>query len=79
MVGNQQRKRPFLRLFFTCHLSLITILTPLAANAGLIRDAEIEHTLRAYADPIFDAADITPSSVRILIIDDPSINAFVAG
>ena len=60
--------------------AFIFALTPLAADAGgLIRDAEIEHTLRAYADPIFTAAGIPPEDVRVLIVDDPSINAYVAG
>jgi predicted Zn-dependent protease len=49
------------------------------AFAGLIRDAEIEHALRAYATPIFVSADIPPEDVRILIVNDPTINAYVAG
>lgn len=53
---------------------------PMAAQArGLIRDAEIEHTLRAYAAPILAAADIPPEDVRIFIVNDPMVNAFVAG
>ena len=54
-------------------------LLPLTAQAGLIRDAEIENTLRAYADPIFTSAGITPDSVRILIVNSPELNAYVAG
>ncbi|MGH6949411.1 MAG: M48 family metalloprotease [Vitreimonas sp.] len=50
-----------------------------ASAQGLIRDAEIEGTLRAYAIPLFRAADLAPSDVRIYIVDSPSINAFVAG
>ena len=73
------QKRPFFRRFFSSLTALVFALAPLAANAGLIRDAEIEHTLRAYANPIFDAADIPPANVRILIVDDPAVNAFVAG
>jgi predicted Zn-dependent protease len=53
---------------------------PLSAHAfGLIRDAETEATLRAYATPIFEKAGLTPSSVRIFIVNSPEINAFVAG
>ena len=55
------------------------VMLPLSARAGLIRDAEIEHTLQAYARPIFSAADIDPESVRIFIIGSPEVNAFVAG
>ncbi|MFP3942295.1 MAG: M48 family metalloprotease [Alphaproteobacteria bacterium] len=43
-----------------------------------IRDAEIEDMLRDWSDPIFKAAGLTPSSVEIILVNDPSINAFVA-
>jgi len=62
-----------------CLAVFFAALLPLSAQAGLIRDAEIEHTLHAYARPIFEAADITPESVRILIVASPEINAYVAG
>jgi len=52
---------------------------PLSAQAGLIRDAEIEYTLRAYSSPIFRSASINPDSVRIFIVGSPQINAYVAG
>lgn len=55
------------------------LMLPLSAQAGLIRDAEIEHTLSVYAAPILQAADIPPDSVRIFIIGSPEVNAFVAG
>lgn len=59
--------------------ALIMAASPFTAQAGLIRDAEIENTLRAYADPLFETAGIPPEDVRVLIVADPSINAFVAG
>lgn len=46
---------------------------------GLIRDAEIEDTLRAYASPMLESAGIPADDVRLLIVGDPRINAFVAG
>jgi predicted Zn-dependent protease len=45
----------------------------------LIRDAEIEHTLRVYADPIFKAAGVNGQVVKLFIVQDPSLNAYVAG
>ncbi len=45
----------------------------------VIRDAEIEGLLRLYTRPIFKAAGINPKSVRVYVIDDGRINAFVAG
>jgi len=50
-----------------------------ASAQGSIRDAEIEELLRDYADPIFVAAGLTPESVDIYVVQDSSLNAFVAG
>lgn len=46
---------------------------------NIIRDAEIEGLLRLYSRPIFKAAGINPDAVKVYVIADPSINAFVAG
>ncbi len=46
---------------------------------GVIRDAEIEGLLRIYVGPIFRVAGINAHSARVVVIGDPSINAFVAG
>jgi len=59
---------------------LCGLFLPLAAFAGgLLRDAEIEHTLHSYAAPIFEQAGVPPEDVRILIVNDPTLNAYVAG
>lgn len=50
-----------------------------ASAQGLIRDAEIEHTLKRIADPLFRAAGMPPASVAIYIVNDHRPNAFVAG
>jgi predicted Zn-dependent protease len=50
-----------------------------AAEISLIRDAEIEATLRQFAGPILDAAGLGGDSVRIYIVNDNQLNAFVAG
>ena len=46
---------------------------------SLIRDAEIEDTIRAYAVPLLEAAGLGADAVRLYIVNDRSINAFVAG
>jgi predicted Zn-dependent protease len=46
------------------------------ADVSLIRDAEIEHTLRVFVTPIFQAAGLNPNSVQIHLINDPELNAF---
>ena len=50
-----------------------------ASAQGLIRDAEIETTLRSWTDPILEVAGLDPDDVGLYIINDPSLNAFVAG
>lgn len=50
-----------------------------ARGIGLIQDTEIENALRAFAVPIFKAAGLKASSVEIYIVNDDSLNAFVAG
>ncbi|MGE5475494.1 MAG: M48 family metalloprotease [Bacteroidales bacterium] len=49
------------------------------AKRSFIRDAEVENTIRAYATPLFQAAGLDPEAVRIHLLVDPSLNAFVAG
>jgi predicted Zn-dependent protease len=44
----------------------------------LIRDAEIEATIRAYADPLFAAAGLDASAIKVHLLNDDRINAFVA-
>jgi len=59
-----------------CHAAL-SVNYAWAQGMSLIRDTEIEDIIQAYADPIFEAAEITPNTVRIRIIADDSLNAFV--
>ncbi len=60
-------------------LTVGLVAPPAWAQLGLIRDAEIERTIRELAAPIFSAAGIGASSVRIYLVNDDSLNAFVAG
>ena len=50
-----------------------------AKKVSLIRDAEIENTIREFSKPVFIAAKLDPSAVKIHIIQDHTLNAFVAG
>ena len=50
-----------------------------AADVGYIRDAEIESTLRIFYTPILQAAGLEPAAVHIYIVNDPTLNSFVAG
>ncbi len=70
-------------------MAMLLALVPLTAapvvahaqrpSLPLIRDAEIEHILRTYSAPIFAAAGIPADRVKVHIVNDPRINAFVAG
>jgi predicted Zn-dependent protease len=70
-----------------CVMAVITALAGFSVSQAeaqkrslpLIRDAEIEGLLRLYTRPIFKAAGINPKSVKVYIINDQRINAFVAG
>ncbi len=51
-----------------------------AQNAvPVIRDAEIEALVADYARPVLAAAGLGKSNVSIILVNDPSFNAFVAG
>jgi predicted Zn-dependent protease len=45
---------------------------------SLIRDTEVEAIIRTMATPLWKAAGLTPSSIRIILVNDRSLNAFVA-
>lgn len=57
-------------------LALLVAVAP-ARAAGLLRDADIEHALMQLGAPILRAAGLSPGQVRILLVDDSSLNAFV--
>lgn len=63
------------RRLLTTALAL-ALSTAQALSQGLIRDAEIEHALRQVAQPILQQAGL-PGSVRIYVINDDRMNAFV--
>lgn len=46
---------------------------------SILRDAETEALLRDMAAPLVEASGLEPGNVDIVLINDPSINAFVAG
>lgn len=50
-----------------------------AQGRSLIRDAEIEATIRDFSAPLFHAAGLDSNAIDIYIVKDDSLNAFVAG
>ena len=57
----------------------ISVMAGQAMASGLIRDAEIERTINMVSQPILDAANVSSSSVNFFIVENPELNAFVAG
>jgi len=62
----------------TAATCIITALCAASASAqSLLRDTEIEETLRDFTTPILKAAELTPTDVDLFLVNDPSLNAFV--
>ncbi|MGE0827941.1 MAG: M48 family metalloprotease [Hyphomonadaceae bacterium] len=62
--------------------ALLALAAPVQAQQrqpSVIRDAEIEETLRIYTEPLLRAAGLDPADVQLHLVGDTSINAFVAG
>ena len=57
----------------------LALLAQPAAAQSILRDAETEALLNEMAAPLIEAAGLAPGNVSIVLINDPSINAFVAG
>lgn len=64
--------RLLISALFAFNLALV------AQPQGLIRDAEIESILREWTDPILEVAGLNPEDVELYIIQDKTLNAFVA-
>ncbi|MBV0911680.1 M48 family metalloprotease [Anianabacter salinae] len=58
-------------------LLAITVLALPARAQTLIRDADIEYALRQIASPVLTAAGLNPAQVRVLVVADSTLNAFV--
>ena len=75
------RIRKFVASFLALVMALVSGTVPAvhAQNLPLIRDAEIEGLIRRYTRPIFQAAGLNRNAVKVYLVNQPTINAFVAG
>ena len=73
----QQSLRP-IRALLTVMIAVIISTQPAMAQS-ILRDAETEVFLKNISEPIIRAAGLQPANVDIVMINDKSINAFVAG
>ena len=58
-------------------LAFLVGLSTSAAAITLLRDADMEHGLKELATPVLKAAGLSPNRVKILVVNDGSLNAFV--
>lgn len=71
----------YLRFCLAALIVLITAAAPTRSDAqglALVRDTEIEADIRIMATPLFEAAGLEPKAVNIILVNDRSLNAFVA-
>ncbi len=66
----------FLSLFFCCEVNFSAAK---AQGLSMIRDAQSEKFLQQLAAPIFASAKLDANNIKIYIVDDDEINAFVSG
>ena len=72
--------KPFLFRLTVFLVGMVTGLVALSGDArALIRDEEIETTIRSWSMPIFHTADLDPGAVSVHIVPDTGLNAFVSG
>ena len=60
-------------------VACMALLARPAAAQTFLRDAETEQLFANASAPLVEAAGLRPGNVEFVLLDDPSINAFVAG
>jgi len=71
--------RGFATLLLAAAVAAAGSVSAFAQNMPVWRDAEIEALVRDYARPIFKAAGLSNDAINIVLVNDESFNAFVAG
>ena len=59
-------------------ITTLAVAQPVAAQS-ILRDAETEAVLSDMSRPLIEAAGLSPANVKVVMVADPSLNAFVAG
>lgn len=66
------------RAVFALFAAAVVAVQPVMAQS-ILRDAETEAFFKEISEPLIKAANLDPNNVDIVLINDKSINAFVAG
>jgi predicted Zn-dependent protease len=72
-----RRPQPFAFLLALLASAIVAV-QPVAAQS-ILRDAETEELLKDMVAPLVEASELEPGNVELVLINDGSINAFVAG
>ena len=67
------------KLLFFLYFGLSVVFSTRAGAISIIRDTEAEAWLKTAVKQIFGAAGLDPDNAEVIIVNDLSINAFVAG
>ena len=78
MNDTPQMRKPHILLLIII-ITLLTLFNTPAHAQNIIRDSEIESYLSQWFAPIFKANNMSPSQVKIILVQDNDINAFVTG
>jgi predicted Zn-dependent protease len=73
------RGRLHLLAFCLAFLASLSFAAQPVAAQSILRDAETEELLRDMLAPLVEASELSPGNVEVVLINDGSINAFVAG
>ena len=72
------RPSRLVRLFMIAIVLVFAAARPAAAQS-VLRDSETELLFRDVSKPLIEAAGLDPNSVKVVLLNDSEINAFVAG
>lgn len=77
----KHRTKLWLMIFAAFGVSFSFPYNTQAQDSGriIIRDTEIEDSLKEWSTPIFKAAGLDPQAIKIILVQSDEINAFVAG
>src|ERR1017187_4515843 len=77
----ESQSRRYCPLAFAAGVALTLLgtgLPALAQDINILRDTETEEMLKSYEQPLAKAAGLDPGAVRVWLVGDNEVNAFVA-
>ncbi len=70
----------YMKQIIAIFIIILSCITSSITHAqSIIRDTELEETIKSWAEPVIIAAGLSPKSVNIIFVQNSAINAFVAG